>query len=136
MCRRTGAIFWETRPATIIRSACRGVALNRSMPNRAMSNRGPPTAIISIAQQARPNCAGHSEFFRAMLSIFATDVSSTPLGSFSSRPMVSVPVEPAATPDVGVDDEHREDEHHHLDKTEHAELVEGDRPRVEEDDLD
>ena len=35
--RSTGAIFWLTRPATIIRSACRGVAENRSIPKRAMS---------------------------------------------------------------------------------------------------
>ena len=35
--RSTGAIFWLTRPATIIRSAWRGVAENRSIPKRAMS---------------------------------------------------------------------------------------------------
>src|SRR5438045_9707097 len=104
------------------------------MPNRAMSKRGPPTAIISIAQQASPNCAGHREFFRAMLSIFATLVSSTPLGSFSSRPM-SVPVEAAATPHVGVDDEDGEDEQQHLDQAEQPELVESNRPRVQDDDL-
>lgn len=34
------------------------------MPNRAMSNLGPAVAIISIAQQANPNVAGHSEFLR------------------------------------------------------------------------
>ena len=34
------------------------------MPNRAMSNRGPAVAIISIAQHARPNVAGHSEPLR------------------------------------------------------------------------
>ena len=34
------------------------------MPNRAMSNRGPAVAIISIAQQANPNVAGHNEFLR------------------------------------------------------------------------
>ena len=62
--RRTGAIFWLTRPATIIRSACRGVAENRSMPKRAMSKRGPAVAIISMAQQARPKVAGHSEPLR------------------------------------------------------------------------
>ena len=58
------AIFWLTRPATIIKSACRGVAENRSIPNRAMSKRGPAVAIISMAQQARPNVAGHSEPLR------------------------------------------------------------------------
>ena len=34
------------------------------MPNRAMSKRGPAVAIISMAQQARPNVAGHSEPLR------------------------------------------------------------------------
>src|SRR5690606_41480975 len=58
--RSSDLIFWLTRPATIIRSACRGVAENRSIPNRAMSKRGPAVAIISMAQHARPNVAGHS----------------------------------------------------------------------------
>jgi hypothetical protein len=57
-----------TVPATIIRSACRGEARNTSAPNRAMSNRGTPAAIISMAQQARPNPIGHSDDFRAQLS--------------------------------------------------------------------
>ena len=35
------------------------------MPNRAISKRPAPVAIISIAQQARPNVAGHSEPLRA-----------------------------------------------------------------------
>ena len=34
------------------------------MPKRAMSNRGPAVAIISMAQQASPNVAGHSEPLR------------------------------------------------------------------------
>ncbi len=63
-CRNTGAIFWLTRPATIMRSAWRGVAENRSMPKRAMSKRGPAVAIISIAQHARPNVAGHNDPLR------------------------------------------------------------------------
>src|SRR5438309_3983880 len=106
------------------------------MPKRAMSNRGLPTAIISIAQQARPNCAGHTEFLRARFRIFATVVSRIPSGSFSSSPIGSVPLQPASTPHVGVDDEDSEDEHQHLDQAEHAELVEGDGPWVEKDDLD
>ena len=39
-------------------------ARNTSMPNRARSYRGAPVVIISIAQQARPNVAGHSEPLR------------------------------------------------------------------------
>src|SRR2546422_11762125 len=65
MCLTTGAIFCDTRPDTIIKSACRGEARKASLPNRAMSNRAWAVAIISLAHQARPNCAGHSEFFRA-----------------------------------------------------------------------
>ena len=34
------------------------------MPKREMSYRGPPVAIISIAQQASPNVTGHSEPLR------------------------------------------------------------------------
>ena len=33
-----------------------------------MSNRDPPAAIISMAQHARPNPIGQSEFFRAQAS--------------------------------------------------------------------
>src|SRR5919107_6459934 len=136
--RSTGAIFWLTRPATIIRSACRGEARKTSMPNRARSYRPAPEAIISMAQQARPNVAGQSDDLRVQLTSFSTVVSRTPLGSFSSRPIRAplVPLEPAATPHVGVRDEHRADEDDHLDQPEDAERVVRDRPRVEEDDLD
>src|SRR3954462_14646940 len=119
-CLSTGAIFWMTRPATIIRSAWRGVAENRSMPNRAMAHRPPPTCIISMAQQARPKVAGHREFLRCVLMTLATVVSRNPLGICSSRPMYAllVPLEPAATPDIGVRDEHGHDEQNHLDEEE------------------
>ena len=36
-CRSTGAIFWLTRPATIMMSAWRGDARNTSIPNRLRS---------------------------------------------------------------------------------------------------
>jgi hypothetical protein len=48
-----------------MRSACRGVFDIRSMPNLAMSCRGPPADISSIAQQASPKVAGHTEDLRA-----------------------------------------------------------------------
>src|SRR4249919_2029544 len=135
ICRSTGAIFWLTRPATIIRSAWRGVFEARSMPNLARSCRGPPVEISSIAQQARPNVAGQTELLRAYPATFSTVVSRMPLGSFSSRP-ISVPLQTAAPPDVGVRDKHRDDEQHHLDQPEQPEPVEGYGPRVKEDDLD
>src|SRR5215210_997034 len=89
-----------------------------------------------MAQQASPKVAGHSEDLRDQLTTFSTLVSRTPLGSLSSTPIGLVPFQPAATPDVGVRDEHGEDEQRHLDEPEQAELPEGDGPRVEEDDLD
>src|ERR1700752_69914 len=67
MRRRTGAIFLDTRPETIITSACRGLARKTSEPNRARSLRAEVAFIISIAQQARPNVAGHKDDFRAQL---------------------------------------------------------------------
>src|SRR3954470_13266886 len=87
------------------------------MPKRAESKRGPPNSIISMAQHARPNCTGHSDDLRIQLTSFSTDARSTPSGSFSSKPM-SVPIEPAATPDVGVGGEHRDDEKDDLDQPE------------------
>src|SRR5215204_608467 len=67
MRRSTGAIFRDTLPETIITSAWRGLARNTSEPKRARSFRDDVAFIISIAQQARPNVAGHSEDFRAQL---------------------------------------------------------------------
>ena len=87
--RRTiGAIFSVTVPETIIRSACRGVARKTSAPKRAMSWRGSSTAIISMAQQARPNCIGQSEDLRAQLKNLSTVVVRTfDSKRFSIRPM-------------------------------------------------
>src|ERR1700744_4544552 len=136
ICRSTGAIFWLTRPATIIRSASRGVDPVFSMPNRAMSCRGPPVCIISMAQHARPNVAGHTERARAHPASLLTVVSRTPRGSFSSMPISLIPVQSAAPPYVGVRDQHRKYEGDHLDQAEPPEPVEGDSPRIEEDDLD
>src|SRR6185503_10721083 len=67
MRRNTGAIFLETRPETIITSACRGLARKTSEPKRAKSLRDDVAFIISMAQQARPNVAGQSEDLRAQL---------------------------------------------------------------------
>src|SRR4051794_19230993 len=56
------------------------------MPKRAESNRGAPNVIISMAQQARPNVAGHNDDLRVQLTSFSTLASRMPSGSFSSRP--------------------------------------------------
>src|SRR5918997_3193113 len=67
MRRRTGAILRDTRPETIITSACRGLARNTSEPKRARSFLDDVAFIISIAQQASPNVAGQSDDFLAQL---------------------------------------------------------------------
>src|SRR6185295_678729 len=68
------AILKLTVPATIIKSACRGVARNAPAPNRSMSNRLAPTAIISIAQHARPKVIGHTLLARPQLIAQSSDV--------------------------------------------------------------
>src|SRR6266550_7363689 len=67
MRRKTGAIFRDTRPETIITSACRGLARKTSEPKRARSLRDDVAFIISIAQQAKPKVAGQREDLRAQL---------------------------------------------------------------------
>ena len=67
--RITGASLYVTRPATIIKSAWRGLNDMRSMPNRPMSYLDAADAIISIAQHAVPNGIGHSELRRAQLTM-------------------------------------------------------------------
>src|SRR6185436_15458240 len=67
MRRSTGAIFRETRPETIITSACRGEARKTSAPKRARSLRELVAFIISMAQQASPNVAGQRDDLRAQL---------------------------------------------------------------------
>src|ERR1051325_1007506 len=64
---KTGAILRETRPDTIITSACRGLARKTSEPNRATPLRELGAFIISRAQQASPKVAGHRLDLRAQL---------------------------------------------------------------------
>src|SRR5882762_8525364 len=90
MRRSTGAILRETRPETIITSACRGLARKTSDPNRARSLRDEVAFIISIAQQARPNVAGHSEDLRAQLISESRRVVST--SGKASAMMFSSPI--------------------------------------------
>jgi hypothetical protein len=58
------------------------------MPKRAESKRGAPNVIISMAQHASPNVAGHSDDLRVQLTSFSTLANRTPSGSFSSRPTI------------------------------------------------
>lgn len=55
-----GAILLVRVPATIMRSACRGLALNKS-PCRSKSYLGAPVCIISTAQQASPKVMGQRD---------------------------------------------------------------------------
>jgi hypothetical protein len=67
--RITGAILFVKVPATIIRSECRGLALN-NIPNLSKSYLLIAACIISIAQQAKPKVNGHKEPPRAHPTIF------------------------------------------------------------------
>src|SRR6185369_8156299 len=91
----TGAILRDTRPETIITSACRGLARNTSDPKRARSFRDEVAFIISIAQQARPNVAGQSEDLRAQLiseSSRVVNTSGKASAIMFSRPISKLPL--------------------------------------------
>src|SRR5919198_6137470 len=68
-----GAILMVTVPDTIMRSECRGEAQG-TMPKRSTSKREAKVAIISMAQQARPNVTGQIDDLRAQLKIFSVEV--------------------------------------------------------------
>jgi hypothetical protein len=86
-CLIIGAILTESRPATIIRSACLGDGLMTSMPNRARSYRDAKVDIISMAQQARPNPNGQIDDLRDQLTAFSTVVNIIPSGKYLSIPI-------------------------------------------------
>src|SRR6188768_3356027 len=76
-----GAILIVTVPDTIIRSEWRGDA-HGTMPRRSTSKRDANVAIISMAQQARPNETGQTEDLRAQLkNPSATVVTAKPPGN-------------------------------------------------------
>src|SRR6185295_9536430 len=68
-----GAILMVTVPETIIRSEWRGEA-HGTIPKRSTSKRDANVAIISMAQQARPNVTGQIDDLRAQLKILSVDV--------------------------------------------------------------
>src|ERR1700752_1851216 len=137
MRRRTGAIFLDTRPETIITSACRGLARKTSEPNRARSLRAEVALIISIAQQARPNVAGHKDDFRAQLikessrvvktsgrasaMMFSSPINNLTSGCASSScfclcflASFLAPIKRALLYNIDVADKQQANEHHHL----------------------
>src|SRR5213594_1177560 len=74
-----GAILSVTVPATMMRSDCRGLGRKIPAPKRSISKREAPVAIISIAQQARPNVMGQSADLRDQLKTKSTVVVMMPL---------------------------------------------------------
>src|SRR3982750_1541702 len=94
--RSAGAILRESRPATIIRSDCRGLPRKTSAPNRAMSYLEQLIAIISIAQQASPNVTGQIDDRRAHWTIFSTVVVRT--GISDSRPIYAFSLPQSSAP--------------------------------------
>src|ERR1043165_7191842 len=94
---KPGAIFLDTRPETIITSACRGLARKTSEPKRARSWRESVVAIISMAQQASPKVAGQRLDFRAQLTSESSRVvmmSGRASAMMLSRPILEPPLEP------------------------------------------
>src|SRR2546423_12965312 len=98
--RITGAIFCETRPAMIIRSACRGEGRNTSAPKRAISKREAPMAIISMAQQARPKVMGQMELLRTQFTALSSVVSKMPSGGSSPKVTVRMRAASCSLPTV------------------------------------
>src|SRR5476649_1822456 len=69
----TGSIFLVTVPAMMMQSAWRGEA-RKMMPKRSRSLWEAPVAIISMAQQARPNVIGQMDDFLDQLTSLSSDV--------------------------------------------------------------
>src|SRR6266550_5718673 len=84
MRRSGGAIFCDTRPETISRSDWRGEAWKSSIPHLDRSYWPAPDDIISIAQHASPNVAGHIDCLRAQPTARSNVVRRTPRSTSSS----------------------------------------------------
>src|SRR5205823_4546222 len=138
----------------IIRSLWRGLGRNTPAPNRSMSKRPAPVAIISIAQQASPNVIGHSADLRAQFTTgapisiaFAATVRRTKFviestvvrTNPSSCSAMLRPFERAFAPRVVVTNNQDTDEDKHLDQRELSERKiithENDSPRQQKDRL-
>src|SRR5262245_27594714 len=124
----------------MIRSDCRGLGLKIPAPNRSMSNREAPVAIISIAQQAKPKVMGQSADFLAQLKMKSTVVVTM---FFSNRSSIQAgkinlplqnlgPVEGAFLDDPDVSNDQDAEEHDHLEKAKKRELPVNDGPGEQE----
>src|SRR5688572_30259602 len=100
----------------MIRSDWRGLGRKMPAPNRSISKRDAPVAIISIAQQARPKVMGQSADFRAQLKTKSTVVV---MMFFSNRSSIHAgidilllrPVERAFLDDPNVSDDQDAEKH-------------------------
>src|SRR5215211_7510699 len=133
MRRITGAILRVTVPATIMRSDCRGEARNTPAPNRSRSYRDDTLAIISMAQQARPNVIGHKADFLAQLTTASRLVVMMLASNCRSKkltvpPSALVPFQRPFFPGVPKSDYQDADEYRHLDQAHQAQALEGDGP--------
>src|SRR5262249_6232778 len=143
-----GAICRVTVPATIIRSGWRGLGRKMPAPNRSISKRDAPVAIISIAQQARPKVIGQRADFRAQLNsastvvvmIFFSNLSSIHAGNLVSckRPLPYRlrPVEGTLLDDPDVSDDEYAQKYEHLHQTKQRQLLVYDGPREQKYGLD
>src|SRR4028119_363723 len=121
------AILVETVPRTSLTSACRGEAVKKPAPKRSRSLWAMPVLIISMAQHARPNCSGQSEFLRAQLKSLSVLV----VSMFGSLNCCITPLKGPLLPGVNESDRQDQDKDNHLDKTVEAEIPVDDGPRVE-----
>src|SRR5580765_3966623 len=88
MCWSTGINLIVTRPATIIRSLCRGLKRIASAPKRARSKREEAVAINSIPQHAVAKGIGQIELRRAQFTTFLSWVVNTLSGRVSGSSIV------------------------------------------------
>src|SRR5215467_8493436 len=113
----------------MMRSDCRGLGRNTPAPNLSMSKREAPVAIISIAQQAKPNVIGQRADLRAQLNtkstvvvmIFFSNRSSIHAGINNSALLLG-PVQCAFLNDPNVSYDQNTKKHEHLGESEQREL--------------
>src|SRR3954464_9009859 len=128
----------------MMRSDCRGLGRKIPAPNRSISKRDAPVAIISIAQHARPNVMGQRADFRAQLNrestvvvmMFFSNRSSIQAGMVSKNLQFLQrrlgPIQGAFLDNPNISDDQDAEEHEHFHETEKRQLPVNDGPRKQE----